>query len=362
MNSKHLCIASAVIVSLLGLNSEISFASSVEPAYLAAQESQVETKSIDGSSTQPASAIRADTTTFTPINNKTNSAPFTVSQPLTVEDKLIVPWDEMNLLFRESYANARRQKIDDLRPIVILKEGKIILLYKNKRDEFSIIPQRYTLLKSVSHITLAIFVILDGKTDAKLDETTIKTLKTFRESVEKAARNIDEWTLSPEQLSRQKQIIETSKTLMDTTLKNGTISSDTLLSYTRSMGRLVMENADDSIGFELGLIDTHLKKWKESIPSEDWKRLHVAVLQPHMPRNQNRIMQYFQMLLKQPHEGESIVYGEGRSEEDYAIDLIGTHILDRRVAVDFFKDPWRMHRDLLSDAAKRYLKKHHPLD
>ena len=43
------------------------------------------------------------------------------------------------------------------------------------------------------------------------------------------------------------------------------------------------------------------------------------------------------------------------------MDLLATHALDRKVAIDFFKDKWRMHRDLLSDGARQYLKKHPPL-
>jgi hypothetical protein len=291
----------------------------------------------------------------------TSASPPAVAAPQTLEDKLIVPWNEMNLRFRDSYAKARRLKVDALGPIAIFREDKIILRYKNKREEFLTIPQQFTLLKSVSHIPLAAFVMLEGKTDSKLDDDTIKTLREFRESIDKASSNLDEWKLSSKSLDRQKQIIEAGKNMFDTAVKNGYVSSDSLLTYTRSMGPLVLENAFESISMELDIIDSKLKTWKATIAPEDWKHLRVAVMQPHMPREQNSIMQYLQKMLKQPYEGESIIYGEGKNEEDYALDLIGTHILDRRVAVNFFKDPWRMHRDLLSDGAKRYLKNHRPL-
>ena len=37
------------------------------------------------------------------------------------------------------------------------------------------------------------------------------------------------------------------------------------------------------------------------------------------------------------------------------MDLLGTHLLDTDIGVAFFEDPWRMHRDLLGDAAATYI-------
>ena len=44
-------------------------------------------------------------------------------------------------------------------------------------------------------------------------------------------------------------------------------------------------------------------------------------------------------------------------QEPQAIDLLGTHLLDGSVGDAFFGDYMRMHRDLLADAAKKYLPK-----
>jgi hypothetical protein len=47
--------------------------------------------------------------------------------------------------------------------------------------------------------------------------------------------------------------------------------------------------------------------------------------------------------------------------EEAGLNILATHVLDEQIAVDFFDDPWRMHRDLLSDGASRYLKAHPPM-
>ena len=45
----------------------------------------------------------------------------------------------------------------------------------------------------------------------------------------------------------------------------------------------------------------------------------------------------------------------GSAEEPRALDLLATHLVDTQIAIDFFNDPERMNRDLLSDAARDYL-------
>lgn len=307
----------------------------------------------------PATAETAEKATS--ASSSAPAAPSAIPAPATLEDNLIVPWNEMNLHFREQYSKSRLRKLEKLGPIVILREDKMIMRYKGDVETIKVIPQRYTLLKSVSHIPLAIYVILDGRT-GHLNADTERDLNEFMKFVDKAAANIGEWNLSAESLSRQKQMIEDSRNFVATVIKNGSVSSEELRKFTRAIAPLVLEAAYEATSMELDLIDNGLKTWKEKVPAEDWKRMHVVVMQPHMPRNENRTMLYFEKLLKQPYEGERIVYCEGSSDEDYAVNLIGTHIIDKDIAIDFFKDPWRMHRDLLGDGAKRYLKQHKLLE
>jgi hypothetical protein len=65
--------------------------------------------------------------------------------------------------------------------------------------------------------------------------------------------------------------------------------------------------------------------------------------------------QYFARLLGENGEGKRIVYAESIFEESRALNLLGAHLLDTRIGSAFFDDAGRMHRDLLSDAAREYL-------
>ena len=74
-----------------------------------------------------------------------------------------------------------------------------------------------------------------------------------------------------------------------------------------------------------------------------------------MPRQNNLATQYFARLLHEKGEGPRIVYAESMYDEQQALDLLATHLLDTQIGADFFADRWRMHRDLLGPAATRYL-------
>jgi hypothetical protein len=88
--------------------------------------------------------------------------------------------------------------------------------------------------------------------------------------------------------------------------------------------------------------------------------MYVFIATAHMPRQELIAYQYFAKLLNQSQEGDRVIVGENpeTETEQQGIDLLLTHILDRQIAIQFFNDPWRMHRDLLSDAGKKWLSEH----
>ena len=81
----------------------------------------------------------------------------------------------------------------------------------------------------------------------------------------------------------------------------------------------------------------------------------VIVQGTQPPRKDNLAVQYFARLLGEPGEGRRILYAEAIFDEARALALLGTRGLDTRLGADLFADPGRFHRDLLGDAAKKYL-------
>ena len=50
-----------------------------------------------------------------------------------------------------------------------------------------------------------------------------------------------------------------------------------------------------------------------------------------------------------------IIYAESIFSDKKALQLLGTSLLDTQISNGYFSDPWRMHRDLLGNAAAVYL-------
>lgn len=267
----------------------------------------------------------------------------------------------LNSRFRQDYADAKRQIREKLGPIVVLN-GDSVVLYRGKdRLEEHMTPELYTLDKSVDHIPLTIFVVLTNATGASFDQETREKLIDLKEFVSKATDEVYKSTVPGLELGRQREIIEKSTSFIDEVLLAGQVSETRLRGFTRMIAPLTLKNVDQATAKSLSRVDEIVQKWRKEMTATEWEQLYVVVVSGHMPRAQNSFMQYFQKLLHQKREGERIVYFEGTAEDRQALDLLVTHILDRRIAIDFYKDPWRMHRDLLSDGAKKYLKKHPPV-
>jgi hypothetical protein len=264
--------------------------------------------------------------------------------------------------FRHDYAEAKRQILEKLGPVIVLN-GDLATLYNGStKVEEHITPALYTLDKTVDHIPLAIYVILTNVTGSPFEQGTRKKLTGLQEFVHKAIPEVKNSTLPGLELSRQQEIIDKSLAFIDEALSAGRVSEAHLREYTRKMAPLTMQNVDEATAKSLSRIDEIVQKWRKDLPADRWNQLYVVVVSGHMPREQNSFMQYFQMLLHQKQEGERIIYFEGAADDKQALDLLVTHILDRRIGIDFYDDPWRMHRDLLSDGARKYLEQHSPAD
>jgi hypothetical protein len=270
--------------------------------------------------------------------------------------------DEMSKLdrsFQDSYAEAKSQIRESLGPVIIVASD-VMLLRNGKRENVDFIPDEYTITKTIDHIPLDIFVILTNATDKPLSDKTKSKLREVDAFIDKTRPEVDKSGLPAASIPRQHKIMDMSKSFIAATLSAGAISHKELQSFTRSVSKLTLDNADEAEAAALTKFDAIIAGWHKNMSADEWNRTNAIVVGGHMPRIENSSMQYLQKLFKQKQEGDRVIYFEGDFDEAKALDLLVSHILDRRIAIDFYTDPWRMHRDLLADAAKKYLKKHPP--
>jgi hypothetical protein len=283
---------------------------------------------------------------LTPVGAQTMPAPAGPVQPQALT--------ELNNAFRAAYADAKTRVLAASDPKLIVNGDTLILLHGGRRSEANAGAAIYDPVKTIAHIPLAIYVILTPGDGAVADDR-LRTLAGLRELIPPAAASLDSLKLPAATLARQRRIVAGSLKFLDSVAERRTIAHSKLVAFTRGMSPLVMENVADATRAQLDALHAQVSTWRRELSPQEWSRLHVVIIGPHMPRQDLVVTQYFLRLLDEPEEGLRVVYAESLWEEPKALDLLGTHLLDGSVGQAFFGNSLRMHRDLLGDAARQYL-------
>lgn len=266
--------------------------------------------------------------------------------------------DTLNDEFRVQYQQALAATLAQAGSVILEEGDNLILIHKGERASVLVKPVEYHELKAVAHIPLALFVMLSFPQEASLPAGRRESLRRYRELMEKARATLPARHFTPEQLSRQQKIFSASFELLDDVLANGQVNPQKLASFARHIGPLLLANVRDAAAVEMRALYTTAASWREQLSPSEWDALHVVMIGPHMPREQEISIQFFERLFHEPAEGRRIIYAEALWKEPDALDLLATHIVDEAAGEAFFGDPMRMHRDLLADAAKAYLDAH----
>ena len=260
----------------------------------------------------------------------------------------------LNDAFRTAYADAKTRALAASGPTLIVNGDNFSLLRDRGRLEANTGTPIYDPVKTIAHLPLAIYVTLTPG-DGDVDGGRLKTLTGLRDLAPHAEASLDVLKLPAATLSRQKQIVAASVAFIDEVAAKRRFDRTALLAFTRRMTPLVMQNVAEATRAQLDAVHARVSAWRRELSMEEWNRLHVVIIGPHMPREDLVVTQYFLRLLNEPREGRRVVYAESLWQEPQALDLLGTHLLDSHVGNAFFGDGMRMHRDLLGGAAKQYL-------
>jgi hypothetical protein len=267
-----------------------------------------------------------------------------------------VSLDQLDLAFRAAYAEHRAAVLSAAGPVIIVSGDDLVLLNAGRRSQVRFSPAIYHTLKSYSHAPLALHVMLVGRTDQPLDDTTVEQLRNFQRLLIAARKQIDELELSDEERCAQRSLCDESLGLLDGVLAERRITASKLEVFTRHIGPALLANSARAARVQLDALDHQVQSWRKELAPHAWSRLRVIVEGSHTVRQGNLAVQYFNRLLTAKASEHRIVFTEGIYEEPRALQVLGTVIVDTRIGASFFGDPQRMHRDLLADAAAEYLK------
>ena len=266
--------------------------------------------------------------------------------------------DTINNEFRVQYRQALAAALAQVGPVILEEGDDLILIHKGERASVPVKPLEYHELKAIAHIPLALFVMLSFPQEAHLSAGRRTNLRRYRELMEKARATLPGRHFTPEQLSRQQKIFSASFELLDDIFAKSEVKPQKLASFARQIGPLLLANVADAAAVELRELYTTAASWREQLSPSEWDALHVVMIGPHMPREQEISIQFFERVFHEPAEGRRIIYAEALWKEPDALNLLATHIVDEAAGEVFFGEPMRMHRDLLADAAKTYLDAH----
>lgn len=265
--------------------------------------------------------------------------------------------------FLDAYQRARQEELAAAPAIIVLEEDQMILLKKNpagqggprKRLVANVIPPIYTSLQSVAHVPVAVFVLAEPFRDRELSEANLSLLRRLLIDTQRAQGGLQQYSFSPEQWTRQQQILADSVAMITTLLESKQVDGKTLDAFCRQQAGAVMANGREAAVAQLREMDRALAAWKTQLTPQEWTQLRVVISGATMARRQDLAMQFFRKRLPGRVDERRLLYYEGDGGEDAALSLLGTDILDTAIGAAFFDNPLRMHRDLLGGAAADYL-------
>jgi hypothetical protein len=266
------------------------------------------------------------------------------------------PFAALNDASRIAYKLAKDVALAKAGPVIFVDGDDLILRRGTERTKARFIPDVYHVIKTVSHVPLAIDVTLAAHVDEHpLAEEVLKDFREYRGLLPPVMERIATTGLDAEVREREKLILAECSGFLDSLIERRECSTAERMAFARRMWPRITMNAESAARAALDSLHHQVGLWKGQLSADEWNRLTVVVMGSQMPRKGNLAVQYFARLLGEPGEGRRIVYAEALFDEPRALNLLATRIVDTQVGVDFFGDPLRMHRDLLSDAAEDYL-------
>ncbi len=263
--------------------------------------------------------------------------------------------EQLNDQFRDAYRRARADLLAQAGPVVIVDFDHLTLLRGKEREEIALDFSRYHHLKAVAHAPFGLYLEVATQPDGPLSAPARAKLAAWSQALEKAEAALPKYGFGKAQ-GRQQQILRRCVKFVDATVEAGRLDLPGVQVFARSLAPLFQQNLDDAARVQIDAYHAQVVKWRRQLTAEQWGKLRVIVMGSQLPRKDNIAVQYFAKWLGQAGESRRLIYSEAIYDEQKALNLLGSHMLDRRAAEAFFADPTHLHRDLLADSAAAYLK------
>lgn len=270
--------------------------------------------------------------------------------------KPVDPLIALNRRFRGEYQKARAAVIKGTSPVIVVAFDELILLRNGVRTTEQFTPRVYHEVKAISHVPLALYVMLQPTLGQPLEADKIADLKSYRALLATAVASLPGRGFPRDVLGLHQAMGNRSLGFIDRALASGSVDRGDFRRYVDWISPRTLESANIATIAQLEALHALVGRWRKDIPAAEWKRMHVVVLGSRQPREGNLQYAYFRKLMGRRAENRRLFYAEGIFTEKGAKTLLGTILIDRDAAIAFFRNPKRLERDLLADAAARWIR------
>ena len=262
---------------------------------------------------------------------------------------------DINSSFINAHSAARKFDLAE-GPIILYRNGQLILIKNDTKITANVIFQTYHTFKVFAHIPVAIYLMLSPQGEGPINSKNLQLLRSYYKKLEYVHKNMHQIKLNSTELKKQKIILSRSIEFLKTILDNEKFNNKELISFTQGMLPFINANIESAARNQLDAIHWQVMAWKSEMAPEYWKKLRVAIQGAVLARNGDLTKQYFKRLLNIKKEGLQLVYKELYFPPTPMLTLLATRSVDRGISVAIFNNPDRMFRDVLSDAAASYLR------
>ena len=262
---------------------------------------------------------------------------------------------DINSSFINAHSAARKFDLAE-GPIILYRNGQLILIKNDTKITANVIFQTYHTFKVFAHIPVAIYLMLSPQGEGPIESKNLQLLRIYYKKLEYVHKNMHQIKLNSTELKKQKIILSRSIEFLKAILDNEKFNNKELISFTQGMLPFINANIESAARNQLDAIHWQVMAWKSEMAPEYWEKLRVSIQGAVLARNGDLTKQYFKRLLNIKKEGLQLVYKELYFPPTPMLTLLATRSVDRGISVAIFNNPDRMFRDVLSDAAASYLR------
>ena len=301
----------------------------------------------------------------TPLNAQPGTATATPATPHPIPVTPAGPLGEVDRSFIDSYNARETLVLANQSPFIVVSGSNLILHRGDTSTTVKVIPDSYHALKDIAHIPFTVYLLLAPVSQnlVSLDAQTT-SLNTVANCIDAAMSALSPDFFSESEMARQRDILVASRDLIRSTLDSKSVLKEQLISFTKTMGPLMLQNANDAGCIQIDATHTQMMRWKAELTQDEWGSLTVVNLARHQARYRNAATQYFHWLLgdngpawSYPGESMRVIFAETLGPVDKASNELAIVEIDADASEAFFGNRWRLSEDILSDGAERCIKK-----